>query len=44
MKNSSSHKFKKSIKLWNQLPSEVVDALNQEMFKIRLDGAVSNLV
>ena len=29
---------------WNRLPSEVVDALSLEMLKVRLDGALSNLI
>ena len=29
---------------WNRLPREVVDALSLDMFKTRLDGALSNLV
>ncbi|KFQ02180.1 hypothetical protein N330_14252, partial [Leptosomus discolor] len=29
---------------WNRLPKEVVDAPSMEVFKTRLDGALSNLV
>jgi len=29
---------------WNRLSREVVDASSLEVFKARLDGAVSNLV
>ncbi|KFQ63809.1 hypothetical protein N334_01238, partial [Pelecanus crispus] len=29
---------------WNVLPREVVDAPSLEAFKVRLDGALSNLV
>ncbi|KFM04159.1 hypothetical protein AS27_10727, partial [Aptenodytes forsteri] len=29
---------------WNRLPREVVDAPSLEVFKVRLDGALSNLV
>ena len=29
---------------WNRLPREVVSAPSLEMFKARLDGALSNLV
>ncbi|KFQ86087.1 hypothetical protein N337_08596, partial [Phoenicopterus ruber ruber] len=29
---------------WNRLPREVVDAPSLEVFKARLDGALSNLV
>ncbi|KFQ14564.1 hypothetical protein N330_13200, partial [Leptosomus discolor] len=29
---------------WNRLPKEVVDAPSLEVFKTRLDGALSNLV
>ncbi|KFM05918.1 hypothetical protein AS27_07546, partial [Aptenodytes forsteri] len=29
---------------WNRLPSEVVDALSLEVFKVRLDRALSNLI
>ncbi|KFP18264.1 hypothetical protein Z169_07326, partial [Egretta garzetta] len=31
------------VRHWNRLPREVVDALSLEMFKARLDGALSNL-
>ncbi|KFW68947.1 hypothetical protein AS28_12452, partial [Pygoscelis adeliae] len=29
---------------WNRLPREVVDAPSLEVFKVRLDGALSKLV
>ncbi|KFM07127.1 hypothetical protein AS27_08220, partial [Aptenodytes forsteri] len=29
---------------WNRLPREAVDAPSPEVFKARLDGALSNLV
>ncbi|KFQ27283.1 hypothetical protein N332_13321, partial [Mesitornis unicolor] len=29
---------------WNRLPREVVEAPSLEIFKVRLDGAVSNLI
>ena len=29
---------------WNWLPGEVVGALSLETFKVRLDGALSNLM
>ena len=32
------------VRHWNRLPSEVVDAPSLEAFKVRLDGALSNLV
>jgi len=32
------------MRLWNRLPSEVVDAPSLEAFKARMDGALSNLV
>ncbi|KFM05802.1 hypothetical protein AS27_09126, partial [Aptenodytes forsteri] len=32
------------VRHWNRLPREVVDAPSLEMFKARLDGALSNLV
>ena len=32
------------VRHWNRLPREVVDALSLEVFKARLDGALSNLV
>jgi len=41
-----SKKFftKRVVRHWNRLPSEVVDAPSPAVFKIRLDGALSNLV
>ncbi|KFQ32437.1 hypothetical protein N332_06876, partial [Mesitornis unicolor] len=36
--------FKKVVKHWNKLPSEVVDAPSLETFKARLDGALNNLI
>ncbi|KFW06156.1 hypothetical protein N326_08152, partial [Eurypyga helias] len=32
------------VKHWHRLPSEVVDAPSLETFKVRLDGALHNLV
>ncbi|KFR13573.1 hypothetical protein N306_02322, partial [Opisthocomus hoazin] len=32
------------VRHWDRLPREVVDASSLEMFKARLDGALSNLV
>ncbi|KAK4823928.1 LOW QUALITY PROTEIN: hypothetical protein QYF61_008314 [Mycteria americana] len=32
------------VKHWHRLPREVVDAPSQETFKVRLDGALSNLL
>jgi len=32
------------VRNWNRLPREVVDAPSLEVFKARLDGALSNLV
>ncbi|KFR14083.1 hypothetical protein N306_07893, partial [Opisthocomus hoazin] len=32
------------VKHWNRVPREAVDAPSLEMFKARLDGALSNLV
>ena len=32
------------VRHWHRLPSKVVDAPSLELFKARLDGAVSNLV
>jgi len=32
------------VKHWDRLPREVVEALTLEVFKARLDGALSNLV
>ncbi|KFM05938.1 hypothetical protein AS27_07567, partial [Aptenodytes forsteri] len=32
------------VKHWNRLPREVVDASSLETFKVRLDGALSNLM
>ncbi|KFQ99199.1 hypothetical protein Y956_03722, partial [Nipponia nippon] len=29
---------------WNRLPREAVDAPSLEVFKVRLDGALSNLI
>ncbi|PKU34267.1 hypothetical protein llap_15428 [Limosa lapponica baueri] len=34
----------KVVRQWNRLPREVVDAPSLEVFKTRLDGALSNLV
>ncbi|KGL92416.1 hypothetical protein N301_05603, partial [Charadrius vociferus] len=32
------------VRHWNRLPEQVVDAPSLEVFKARLDGALSNLV
>jgi len=32
------------VRHWHRLPTETVDALSLEVFKTRLDGALSNLV
>ncbi|KFR14128.1 hypothetical protein N306_02593, partial [Opisthocomus hoazin] len=32
------------VKHWNMLPREAVDAPSLEVFKARLDGALSNLI
>ncbi|KFV58272.1 hypothetical protein N341_11380, partial [Tyto alba] len=32
------------VKHWNRLPREAVDAPSLEVFKARLDGALTNLV
>ncbi|KFW71845.1 hypothetical protein AS28_03546, partial [Pygoscelis adeliae] len=32
------------VKHWKRLPREVVDAPSLEAFKVRLDGALSNLI
>ena len=32
------------VRHWNRLPREVVDSPSLEVFKARLDGALSNLV
>ncbi|KFW67337.1 hypothetical protein AS28_13019, partial [Pygoscelis adeliae] len=32
------------VRHWNRLPREVVDGPSLEVFKARLDGALSNLV
>ena len=32
------------VKPWPRLPSEVVDAPSLETFRVRLDGALSNLI
>lgn len=32
------------VKRWNKLPREVVDTPSLKTFKVRLDGAVSNLI
>ncbi|KFR11211.1 hypothetical protein N306_09593, partial [Opisthocomus hoazin] len=32
------------VKHWNRLPREAVDAPSLSVFKVRLDGALSNLV
>ncbi|KFP11493.1 hypothetical protein Z169_07645, partial [Egretta garzetta] len=32
------------VKHWNRLPREIVEAPSLEIFKARLDGALSNLI
>ena len=32
------------VRHWNRLPREVVDTLSLEVFRVRLDGALSNLI
>ncbi|KFQ98761.1 hypothetical protein Y956_04263, partial [Nipponia nippon] len=32
------------VRHWNRLPREAVDAPSLEVFKVRLDGALSNLI
>ncbi|KFQ88535.1 hypothetical protein N337_09271, partial [Phoenicopterus ruber ruber] len=32
------------VKHWNRLPREVVEAPSLETFKVRLDGALGNLI
>jgi len=32
------------VKHWNRLPRDMVDAPSLETFKVRVDGALSNLV
>ncbi|KFM11791.1 hypothetical protein AS27_07751, partial [Aptenodytes forsteri] len=34
----------RAVKHWHRLPREVVDAPSLETFKVRLDGALSNLI
>jgi len=34
----------RAVRHWNRLPREAVDAAALEVFKVRLDGALSNLV
>ncbi|KFQ93851.1 hypothetical protein Y956_10760, partial [Nipponia nippon] len=34
----------RAVRPWNRLPREAVDAPSLEVFKARLDGALSNLV
>ncbi|KFR10508.1 hypothetical protein N306_13320, partial [Opisthocomus hoazin] len=36
--------FMRVVKHWNRLPREAVDAPSLELFKARLDGALSTLV
>ncbi|KFQ49149.1 hypothetical protein N334_00861, partial [Pelecanus crispus] len=32
------------VKHWNRLPREAVDAPSLQVFKVRLDGALNNLI
>ena len=32
------------VRRWNRLPREVMDVPSSEVFKVRLDGALSNLI
>ncbi|KFQ86705.1 hypothetical protein N337_02293, partial [Phoenicopterus ruber ruber] len=32
------------VKHWNRLPQEVIEAPSLETFKVRLDGALGNLI
>jgi len=34
----------KVVRHWNKLPSDMVDALSLETFKVRLDQALGNLI
>ena len=34
----------KVVRHWKRLPREIVDALSLEVFKVRLDGPLSNLI
>ncbi|KFR05898.1 hypothetical protein Y956_02469, partial [Nipponia nippon] len=34
----------RAVRHWHRLPREAVDAPSLEVFKVRLDGALSNLV
>jgi len=36
--------IKRVVKQWNRLPREVVNVSSLETFKVRLDGALSNLM
>ena len=35
---------KRVVRCWHRLPREVVDAPSLEVFKVRLDGALCNLI
>ena len=34
----------RAVRHWNKLPSDMVDALSLETFKVRLDQALGNLI
>jgi len=34
----------RAVRHWHRVPREVVDSLSLEVFKVKLDGALSNLI
>jgi len=44
IRNSNKFFTDRVVRCWNRLPREVVDALSLEVFKARLDRALSSLV